>query len=67
MVLDISEWWIPKMLIDYNDLMEAVAAEDDPAVIKILSKMTPVQLNNLRIHIAHLAAVARVVQREQFN
>jgi hypothetical protein len=55
------------MLIDYNDLMEAVAAEDDPAVIKILSKMTPVQLNNLRIHIAHLAAVARVVQREQFN
>lgn len=55
------------MQIDYNDLMQAVAAEDEPAVAKILNKLTTTQLADFRIQLAKLLVIAKTVQRNKCN
>lgn len=50
-------------MIDYNDLMQAVTVQDEPAVAKILDKLTTEELQDIRRYINELMAISGLILR----
>lgn len=54
-------------MIDYDNLMAAVHAEDEPAIVKILEKESAAEIQEIRRDCEVLLGITGVVLREKKN
>lgn len=52
-------------MLDIHDLMNATYAEDEPAMAKIMNKMTLQEVHDFRRHLIILATISDIVLREK--